>query len=308
MAHSDRLVAVNEDWVCPISYDWRRLTPVYAARFMISDAPTTFVQQPCGCGFGQWVSACRCYTDGAWRAGGGTFTAFRFIDSPAGAVDVVAVSVHLTTRDPEIRAKGAEEVLVPLIRLLRAKWNAPVVLGGDFNMTKVQSAHKTDKRHGGGAGFVHGAYGHLVGCHAHHRAQLEGAARSVPPDNTSSENEEDEDTLAAVQARPQTLNRRATTLLCCVAAACGHQPHLLTHAACARLVHCRHRLVPTRGSWRVPCARVRRTQMTAWRPLVTTGTASTGRTKSCRCARRGQGPTPSICLAPMASTATQRRI
>jgi endonuclease/exonuclease/phosphatase family metal-dependent hydrolase len=168
-----RLRPVCASWCCPISYDPSVLQPVYATRLMISSAPFTFLAPgACTCRFGQWVSACRCYDDDEWRAGGATFAAFRFVTSPAGHVDLVAVSVHLTNRDPAVRSQGAEEMLKPLVTSLAERYGAPVVVGGDFNLTKRQSASKTDKR-ASGSGWQPGAYGHLVGEHAANRRVLE---------------------------------------------------------------------------------------------------------------------------------------
>ena len=149
---------------------------------------------------GQWVTACSCYRDDEWRAGGATFTAFRFVDSPPGHVDFVAVSLHLTHREPAVRARGAAEMLRPLVRLLKRRFDgAPVILGGDFNTTKLQSADKSDKRQLGGLAdrstkWLAGAYGTLCGDVVANKATR---GMHEPKDHDSSYNgsgdEDDED-------------------------------------------------------------------------------------------------------------------
>lgn len=103
------------------------LRPVATRRLIIGSAPDKFLGEgECSCAFSQWVSACSCYRDGHWRAGGATLAAFRFVDSPYGQVDLVALRSHLTSRSPAVRARGAEEVLAPRVRLFAGKYEAPV--------------------------------------------------------------------------------------------------------------------------------------------------------------------------------------
>ena len=187
-----RLRPVEPKWCCPISYNPDVLQPLFADRFVLGSAPNSFLPEgACRCKFGQWsYSACHCWPDdGEWRAGGATYAAFRFVDSPPARVDIVCVSVgapvgceatpwagvalrllvcgqvHLTDRKPDLRTRGAQEVLAPLLRLLRERFKAPVVCGGDFNMTKLQSSDKRNKN-GGGVNWRVGAYDALVGSHA----------------------------------------------------------------------------------------------------------------------------------------------
>ena len=198
------LQTVDSSWNCPISYQSNLLQPVFADRLIVGSAPSKFLGPGvCKCHFGQWsYSACRCWpSEDETRAGGASFAAFRFVDSPTGRVDLVAVSVHLTDRNPEVRTWGAREVLVPLVRLLRERFDdSPVVLGGDFNMTKLQSSDKMDKR-AGGAGWKPGAYDVLVGSHEANRRMLkrpqdvEGfVQRGHDPDSSY---EDDDDGLEA---------------------------------------------------------------------------------------------------------------
>jgi hypothetical protein len=176
-----------------VSYCPSILQPVATRRLIIGSAPGKFLEEgECSCAFGQWVSACSCYRDGHWRAGGATYAAFRFVDSPRGTVDLVALSSHLTSRSPAVRAQGAEEVLAPLVRLLADHYDAPVVLGGDFNMTKLQSADKSDKRT---SRCARGVYHHLVGdLEAHRREMAAGLEAYLHAwDQHSSYEEEDDD-------------------------------------------------------------------------------------------------------------------
>ena len=187
------LVPVRSRWCCPISYDPSILQPVATRRLIIGSAPGKFLGEgECSCAFGQWVSACSCFRDGHWRAGGATYAAFRFSDSTRGTVDLVALSSHLTCRSPAVRARGAEEVLAPLVKLLANHYEAPVILGGDFNMTKLQSADKSDKRT---SGCARGVYHHLVGDLEAHRRELAAGLEAYLHawDQHSSYEEEDDD-------------------------------------------------------------------------------------------------------------------
>ena len=195
------LTAVNEEWCCPISYDQSVVVPVYADRLMISSEPGLFLKPgECNCLYGQWVTACSCYRDNEWRAGGATFAAFRFVNSQPLHVDFVCVSLHLTHREPAVRARGAAEMLRPLVKLLRERFDAPVIVGGDFNMTKLQGANKADKsahlddfnmEYLQQRGWLRGAYGHLVGDHVANRKS--GGMHVVEDHGSNYSDDEDDD-------------------------------------------------------------------------------------------------------------------
>ena len=187
--------AVEATWYCPISYDPEMVVPVYAARVVVGSRPSSFVF--CDCEYTQWITSCDCWKRrfDSWRSGGCSLAAFRLRGSPRGTVDFVAVSVHLTAKQPETRTRGAREVLAPLVRLLAAKWGAPVVVGGDFNYTKKQSRHAHDKRSKESSGVrglpprPGGVYDELVGNLEKLRERFK--ARESSKENGSDCDEED---------------------------------------------------------------------------------------------------------------------
>ncbi len=151
-------VAVNPEWACPIVYARDAMRVLRCGRFLLSDKPGWQSGVPCACGFrDQWVSACHCEDHAnergrpEYKGGGGSWAAFR-LRAPAaaatddGPADLVVVSVHVSNKKTELRARGVREVLAPLVSALRASFGCAVVLTGDFNATKTQAERAHDKR------------------------------------------------------------------------------------------------------------------------------------------------------------------